>query len=131
MISTKKLTASSAAFSSCTNAYVPHEVLVALWQDEYTKTEPLVYAGEHVEEGQIIARDSRSLCQIHSPVPGKVEKFSVISLPNGKTGPCLTIKTEGSFSFFGAAKKEAAVGFYVCRPAYKEHRREGRGQHFL
>ena len=102
MISTKKLTSSSAAFNSYLNAYVPHEVAVALWQDEYTKTEPLVYVGEQVEEGQIIARDSRSLCQIHSPVPGKVEKFSVISLPNGKTGPCLTIKTEGAFSFLGS-----------------------------
>ncbi len=111
MISTKKLTESSAAFNTCTNAYVPHEVLVALWQDESTKTEPLVYAGEHVEEGQLIARDSRSLCQIHSPVPGKVEKFSVISLPNGKTGPCLTIKTEGSFSFLGRPKKKQQWDF--------------------
>lgn len=111
MISTKKLTAAAGTFNSYMNAYVPHEVLVALWQDEYTKTEPLVYAGEHVEEGQIIARDSRSLCQIHSPVPGKVEKFSVISLPNGKTGPCLTIKTEGSFSFLGRPKKKQQWDF--------------------
>ena len=112
MISTKKLTASqSVTFNSCMNAYVPHEVLVALWQDEYTKTEPLVYAGQQVEEGQIIARDSRTLCQIHSPVPGKVEKFSVISLPNGKTGPCLTIKTEGAFSFLGRPRKKQQWDF--------------------
>lgn len=107
MISTKKLTGfSDIAFNSCINAYVPHEVHLALWQDEYIKTEPLVYTGEKVEEGQVIARDSRSLCQIHSPVPGEVKNLSIISLPNGKTGPCITIKTEGSFAYLGRPQKK-------------------------
>lgn len=112
MISTKKITGiSPITFDSYTNAYVPHEVHVALWQDESTKTEPLVYVGEHVEEGQVIARDSRNMCQIHSPVPGTVEKFAVETLPNGRTGPCLTIKTEGSFSFLGHLPKKQTWDF--------------------
>ncbi|NLK46353.1 MAG: hypothetical protein GX297_06850 [Treponema sp.] len=111
MISTKKLATSSVVFNSYMNAYVPHKVHISLWQDEFTKTEPLVFVGELVKEGQVIASDSRKICQIHSPVPGIVENFSVITLPNGKTGPCLTIKTGGSFSFLGKPRKKQKWDF--------------------
>lgn len=102
MILAKKISGDiSPGFDSYTNAFIPSVAQVALRQDAKIDTYPIVQIGERVEEGQIIARNLDSNCNIHAPVPGIVSDFIEKPLPDGRNGIVLTIKLDGQFSYLG------------------------------
>ena len=93
------------------NAWLPPEVHIPVLQDDFCKMNIVVNVGEKIEEGQIIARDSMALCNIHSSVPGIVKEIKEIPLPNGKRGKAISILTKGEFSFLGKPHKKQAWDF--------------------
>lgn len=93
------------------NAWLPPEVHIPIDQDDFCKMNVVVNVGEKIEEGQIIARDSGALCNVHSSVPGIVKEIKEIPLPNGKRGTAVSIITEGGFSFLGKPHKKQPWDF--------------------
>ncbi len=93
------------------NAWLPPEVHIPIDQDDFSKMSVVVKAGEKIEEGQIIARDSKALCNVHSSVSGIVKEIKEIPLPSGKRGTAVSIITEGEFSFLGKPHKKQSWDF--------------------
>lgn len=93
------LSADRDAFLSSTGSFIPREVFIPLEPDDSERFDVLIYEGNFVKEGEIIAR-SKNIC-VHSSVPGKVLEILNYQYANGKQGKCARIETSGSFSFTG------------------------------
>ena len=88
------------------NAFLPTTALVPLLQHNGIGAKPVVSPGEHVHEGQLIARGfSPESSHIHSPIPGTVEEFKNLPMPDGSVGLSAVINLSGSFDILG--RKEA------------------------
>jgi len=88
------------------NAFLPTTALVPLLQHDGIGSKPVVTPGEHVHEGQIIARGlEKESAHIHSPIPGTVAEFKNIPMPDGSVGISAVINLSGSFDILG--RKEA------------------------
>ena len=115
MISIKKIANYVAPpFESYVNTFLSNQFTVALSQDDFTDVNPLVSVGDSVKEGQVIARDIDSNCNIHSPVPGIIKDFVESPLPNGKNGRCIIIQMEGEFSYLGKEQKKLKWNFFFA-----------------
>ena len=115
MISIKKIANYVAPpFESYVNTFLSHQFTVALSQDDFSEVTPLVSVGDSVKEGQVIARDIDSNCNIHSPVPGIIKDFVESPLPNGKNGKCILIQMEGEFSYLGKIQKKLKWNFLTA-----------------
>ncbi len=80
------------------NAFIPSMAVIPLVQDSDDEATPIVSVGDHVREGQLIARGS---VPVHAPIPGVVSAFRRIPLPNGSIGEAAVISLRGSFSITG------------------------------
>ncbi|MBQ3670568.1 MAG: 4Fe-4S dicluster domain-containing protein [Treponema sp.] len=92
------------SFVSPTGTFLPREVLVPLEADDKERTDILVYEGNTVSEGEIIAK-SRNIC-VHSSVPGVVKEVVEFQCANGKKGKCARIALSGAFSYTGKKSEE-------------------------
>lgn len=93
---TKKL------FPLAVDAFIPPSVVVPLKQEGDYVCTPCVTEGQTVNEGDIIAipnSDGELRANIHAPIPGKVEKFILTELPDGKQETGIKIKFSGHFSY--------------------------------
>ena len=86
-------------FSNPTGSFLPREVYIPLESDDNEKFDVLVYEGNSVEEGEIIAR-SKNIC-VHSSVPGIVKNIFDFKYANGRQGKVAKIELKGAFSFTG------------------------------
>ncbi|MCF0125470.1 MAG: hypothetical protein HUK25_10220, partial [Treponema sp.] len=94
-------------YNRAENAFFSRIVTVPLSQEKNVVCKPLVFEGQTVEEGQIIAESEDSLkAKIHSPVPGKVIDFISVKNPDGRPVVAVRIKFEGSFSYTGKQRIE-------------------------
>lgn len=84
-------------------AFLPSVAFVPLQQHTGISANEIFSPGTTVREGQLIARsaDKNSSCHIHSPIPGVIDRYSTITLPNGKLGKAAVIKLSGSFDLLG------------------------------
>jgi len=89
------------------NAFLPTTALVPLMQHEGTPAVPVVPVGEHVREGQLLARGyGPESAHIHAPIPGILQELRTICLPDGKRGEAAIIKLSGSFDILGRKQEE-------------------------
>lgn len=89
-------------FPKAVDAFIPTSVVVPLKQESDYVCLPCVTEGQTVNEGDIIAipnSDGDLRANIHSPLPGKVEKLILTELPNGKQERGIRIKFSGHFSY--------------------------------
>ena len=89
-------------------AFLPHEVIIPLSQENETVYTSTVNPGDIVKEGDVIATSSTqdNVTYIHAPVPGTVQEFSTCTSPNGKKDSCIKIKFGGSFTYLGKKQTE-------------------------
>lgn len=83
------------------NAFLPHRVFIPLTQNREEGTEVLVNVGEHVREGQIIARRLSDQRGIFSSIPGTIIDVREFEQGNKKLLKTLVIKLAGSFDILG------------------------------
>jgi len=89
-------------FPSAENAFLPSIALVSLSQESGSAADPVVRPGERLREGQLIARGtSPNSSHVHAPIPGVLEEFRVVSLPDGTRGKVAVIRLGGSFDILG------------------------------
>lgn len=97
-------------FKTCVRAFLPPFPVVAFRQGKGSDCSAVVSEGDAVREGQLIAvlPDGDS---VHSPVPGTVDSIFQTTLPDGKLGTSVKIRTGGSFSFLG--KKDVETNWHT------------------
>ena len=84
------------------NAFLPSIALVPLQQHTGKPSDPVLSPGEHVREGQLIARGTSPFSvHVHAPVPGIIQEYKMIPLPDGTVGKAAVIKLSGSFDILG------------------------------
>ena len=85
------------------NAFMPRMVVIPLTQEKKCICKSLVFPGDIVKEGDVIAeaQDNELAAKIHSPVPGKVIDFVSVLCPNGRYEKAVRIQLAGSFIFTG------------------------------
>ena len=105
------------------NAFLPNTVTVPLVQEKDIICKPVVKEGGIVKEGQIIA--SSEISDIHSPVPGTLNRFISVHCPNGKIEQAAVITTKGSFSYLG--KNLEKQEWKDLSPSKLEHKLDNKG----
>lgn len=80
------------------NAFIPSMAVIPLSRDSRENAAPIISAGDHVREGQLIARGP---VPVHAPIPGVVSAFRKVPLPNGSVGEAAVIALRGSFNITG------------------------------
>jgi Na+-translocating ferredoxin:NAD+ oxidoreductase subunit C len=89
-------------FDPISNAFIPPTAIVALKDNPRVKVQCLAYAGQEVEECQIIGRtETVPSANVHSPIPGRVREIRNIVLPDGSSSQAVVIDLGGSFSRLG------------------------------
>lgn len=89
-------------FSVAVRSFLPPSVVVPFSYSRERDYACMVRAGDRVVEGQVVAVSRLPMgADIHSPVPGIVEKVVQCPLPNGCMGKALSIKLGGAFSYLG------------------------------
>jgi electron transport complex protein RnfC len=84
------------------NAFLPSIALVPLLQHSGVAAKPLVSIGETVREGQIIARGlTTSSANVHASIPGVVQDFKSVPMPDGSMQSTAVIRLAGSFDILG------------------------------
>ncbi len=86
-------------------AYLPTTAYVSLSQDGISICKAYVHEGDTVYEGQLIASNSKTGINIHSPIPGKVHAIEAYPMPNGENVECIVIKMGGNFTSTGKETK--------------------------
>ena len=86
-------------------AFLPHNIIIPLKLEDDTSYTPCVKAGDLVEEGQVIAVNSKKV-NLHSSVPGKVIDIIPCYCSNGKQYFGIKIEFGGKFSYTGKIIKE-------------------------
>lgn len=86
-------------------AFLPHNIIIPLKLEDDTSYTPCVKAGDLVEEGQVIAVNSKKV-NLHSSVPGKVIDIIPCYCSNGKQYFGIKIEFGGKFSYTGIIIKE-------------------------
>jgi electron transport complex protein RnfC len=75
---------------------VPESVTLPLLQHLGVPCKPVVTPGQTVRYGEMIGLGEAFVsASLHSPIAGKVKRMSVVTLPNGKHLPAITIQAEG------------------------------------
>lgn len=83
-------------------AFLPSTAIIPLSQDSGCPAQPIIAQGESVVEGQLLARATKkSSTHIHSSIPGIIQSWREIALPNGTLGQAAIIQLSGSFSILG------------------------------
>ena len=98
------ISADKNTLSTSVNAFLPKIAFIPIEEDDSGKAEIMVNEGDRVQEGDVIAR-LKGL-NIHSSLPGLVQKIEQIQYANGKQGLCAKIALNGSFNYLGK-KNEA------------------------
>lgn len=80
------------------NAFIPSTAVIPLSQDAGEPAYPVVSIGDHVREGQLIARGP---VPVHAPIPGILSALRTVPLPNGRIGEAAVIALRGSFDITG------------------------------
>jgi Na+-translocating ferredoxin:NAD+ oxidoreductase subunit C len=84
------------------NAFLPSTAFVPLLQHTGTSANPIVSVGERIHEGQLIARAIGSdSAHVHSPIPGIVQEFRTLPMPDGTIETAVVINLLGSFDILG------------------------------
>ena len=94
------------AFSVTVNGFVPRTAYVPFNQGDSAAV-VLVNEGDHVLEGQTIAKGKDS--SVQATIPGIVESISVVQFPDGRQGKAAKINLGGTFSYVG--KKHGKVNW--------------------
>ena len=98
------ISADKNTLSTSVNAFLPKIAFIPIEEDDSGKAEIMVNEGDRVQEGDVIAR-LKGL-NVHSSLPGLVQKIEQIQYANGKQGLCAKIALNGSFNYLGK-KNEA------------------------
>ena len=100
----------------CGNAYLPGVAFVPLLQHDGLPAEPIVSEGNRITEGQMIARGKMAdSTHVHAPIPGILQEFREIPLPDGSVGTAAVILLSGSFNIIG--KKESQYPWQTMAPS--------------
>ncbi|MCR4741467.1 MAG: hypothetical protein K5866_01140 [Treponema sp.] len=86
-------------------AFLPHTITIPLKLEDDTSYNPCVKVGDLVEEGQVIAVNSKKV-NLHSSVPGKVLDIVPCYCSNGKQYFGIKIEFGGKFSYTGKKLRE-------------------------
>ena len=74
----------------------PSRVVVPLQQNIGAPSECVVKAKQEISMGDVIAKPTGFVSvPIHSPINGKVQKSTNVTLPNGRHVPAIPIKADG------------------------------------
>lgn len=83
------------------NAYLPSVAYIPL-QQQGVELKPVVAQGDSVREGQLIARAlGESSAHVHSPIPGILECYRPVPMPDGTTSTAAVVRLSGSFDIIG------------------------------
>lgn len=101
------------SYKKTVNGFIPKEVYIPLNQDSEIDGKCLVKPGEHVEEGQLLAKYEDKECLfphlVYSSVPGTVEEILLNPSPCGKNIETVKIRLQGSFKYLGKKNPETDV----------------------
>jgi len=85
-----------------TNLSIPQVCYIPLQQHAGKPAVPVVEPGDMVQEGQLIGKaDGFISANVHSSVPGKVVEIAEYPTVFSKSGKCIVIEANGSFSSSG------------------------------
>jgi electron transport complex protein RnfC len=103
MTSSQSLVSEVKKYKYSENAFLPRMVVIPLTQEKKCLCKSLVFPGDIVKEGDVIAESENSVgsAKIHSPVPGKVIDFVSVLCPNGRYEKAVRIQLAGSFIYTG------------------------------
>lgn len=97
----------SSPLSLAGNAFLPPTALIPLRQHAGEDANLIVQSGERVREGQLIARStSDRAANVHASIPGIVDSFREVPMPDGSLQISAVIKLSGAFDLLG--KRESA-----------------------
>ncbi|MDR2521772.1 MAG: 4Fe-4S dicluster domain-containing protein [Spirochaetaceae bacterium] len=83
-------------------AFLPGLSVIPMIQHNGVHSYAVVSIGDHVEEGELIARgQGAGSANIHAPVPGTVVQFASWKLPEKITNDAIVIRLEGKFGLLG------------------------------
>ncbi|MDR0662719.1 MAG: 4Fe-4S dicluster domain-containing protein [Spirochaetaceae bacterium] len=87
----------------CSNlAFLPEQVVIPLSTEAGSRSIPVVSAGQHIEEGMLLARGQGSgSANIYSPIPGSLRKMIKWEPAPGFLSDAFVIRLEGSFKRLG------------------------------
>lgn len=75
---------------------IPESVTLPLLQHLGVPCKPVVKPGQTVRYGEMIGLGEAFVsASLHSPIAGKVKRMTVVTLPNGKHLPAITIQADG------------------------------------
>lgn len=75
---------------------VPKNVTLPLLQHLGVPCKPVVTPGQMVRYGEMIGQgESFVSASLHSPIAGKVKRTNMVTLPNGRHLPAITIQADG------------------------------------
>lgn len=85
-----------------TTLSIPHVCYIPLQQHTGKPAEPVVEAGDTVQEGQLIGKaDGFISANVHSSIPGKVLEIAEYPTIYSSKGKCVVIEAKGEFSTSG------------------------------
>ncbi|MDR0550668.1 MAG: SLBB domain-containing protein [Spirochaetaceae bacterium] len=88
-------------------SFLPGIAVLPMIQHNGVHAYPVVSVGDHVEEGELVARgQGAGSANIHAPVPGKVIQYASWKLPEKISNGAVVIRMEGKFDLLGKATKE-------------------------
>jgi electron transport complex protein RnfC len=83
-------------------AFLPEQVVIPLSAESGSRSIPVVSAGQHIEEGMLIARgQGLGSANIHSPIPGALQKIVKWEPAAGFLSDAFVIRLEGGFKRLG------------------------------
>lgn len=89
------------------NAPLPAVAVVPFSQHIGAPAKPVVAAGDHVEETQVIGEAGGFVsAAVHSPIPGTVKEIKEIFLPSGVKTSAAVIELDGEFTRLGKSGKK-------------------------
>ncbi len=119
------------SYKTAISGFVPPYVMVPLKQEQGDECKAIVFEGDILKEGQLIAEsldssNSTGLKKyIYSPIPGKVLETELCTAPDGKIVRAMKIKLHGSFSFLGKRIKPRNLDIFSSSQLIREISEKG------
>ncbi len=89
-----------------TIAFLPTLAVIPMIQHGGPPARLLVSQGDHVHEGMIVGRAEYPSCaNVHSPMPGRVERVGSLVLPDGRSSEAILVRLKGSFEKLGKRRE--------------------------
>lgn len=93
LLNSEKLNIHFPRYESVTNAFIPSEIYVPLYDNENLRI------GTKIKEGDLISMENTTC--IRSSIPGKITEIKSAVMPSGKTEKVAVIEMAGAFSYEG------------------------------